>query len=159
MFYLPLAVICWLSMPWMIDLRELPRLLPYGLLGSVLATVHDRMVISYKLWEYRDNGWIDHHTEIALLISFSAAPIFGMRFAERLEHGAPFPWGRTLRYTLIAMIPEVVALLTGRIVYHGWWNVTWSIIAYYPIWAAFWGLHRWLHTPATASREDKNAPG
>lgn len=159
MFYLPLAVLTWLSFRWMIEPQRLPSLLVYGLFGSALATVQDRLVILYQLWEYRDIGPISSHAEIALLISLSAAPIFGMRFVQGLKVGAPIPWRRIIKFTAISMLPEVASLFTGNILYHNWWNIGWSVCAYAPIWLAFWGLHRRLSTPEPAPVKPPLIPG
>ncbi|HWI53378.1 MAG TPA: CBO0543 family protein [Symbiobacteriaceae bacterium] len=147
MFYLPMALATWLCVDCVIDRRQLPHLLVYGLFGAVLATVQDRLVLIYHLWEYADIGPVDSHAEIALLISLSAAPLFAMRFAQGLSPGDGFPWRRIAKFTLVAMLPEVVGLITGHIRYHNWWNVGWSVLAYLPIWAGIWGLYIWLTGP------------
>lgn len=147
MFYLPLAILTWCSIRWMVRTERLPALLVYGLFGSGLATVQDRLVILYQLWEYRDIGLFSTHAEIALLISLSAAPIFGMRFVQGLRLGAPIPWRRITKFTAVSMLPEVAGLFSGNILYHNWWNIGWSVCAYIPIWLSFWGLHRWLNQP------------
>ncbi|MFZ5817352.1 MAG: CBO0543 family protein [Bacillota bacterium] len=150
MFYLPLAVLTWLVARWIVDRARLSALLVYGLFGAVLATLQDRLVILYQLWEYRDTGLADSHHEIALLISLSAAPVFAMRFAQGLRAAAPFPILRAVRYTAFSMLPEVVGLQTGHIAYHNGWNLIWSVVAYGPIWLSIWALHRWLSEPAAA---------
>lgn len=150
MFYLPLAVLTWLSVGWMIRPDRRRQLLVYGLFGAVLATVQDRLVMIYQLWEYRDVGLVGSHAEIALLISLSAAPIFAMRYAQGLQPGCAMPWSRVARYTAVAMLPEVVGIRTGHVVYHNWWNIGWSVAAYVPIWGSIWLLHRWLHRSADA---------
>lgn len=155
MFYLPLALVTWLSASWMVDRQRLWELLPYGLFGGVLATIQDRLVLVYRLWEYRDIGPVADHHEIALLISLSAAPLFGMRFVQGLRPGEGAPWRRIFRYSLIAMVPEVIAYLTGNIAYHNGWNLLWSGAAYPPIWLAFWAFHRWF----AAVPAHKQAPG
>lgn len=152
MFYVPLAVLTWILSLWIIDWKRLPELLTYGLFGAVLATAHDRLVLFYQLWQYQDSGLADSHAEIALLISLSAAPIFAMRFAQGLTPGRSFPLLRGIKFTTISMIPEVIGLQTGHIVYDYWWNVTWSVIAYFPIWYSIWRFHRWL-SPSAASTE------
>jgi hypothetical protein len=149
LFYLPLALLTWVLSARLIDRRRLPALLVYGLFGSVLATLQDRLVLTYQLWEYHDTGTLGAHTEIALLISLSAAPVFAMRFAQKLQPGAPPPWLRMLRYTLVAMLPEIVGLYTDNIRYYRWWNLGWSVLAYVPIWTSIWLLHRWLSPPVT----------
>lgn len=149
MFYLPLAVITWLSVRWIIRREQWRGLLIYGLFGAVLATVQDRLVLLYRLWEYRDTGPVHSHAEVALLISLSAAPIFAMRFAQRLRPAMSVPWRRVFKFTAISMAPEIVGLYTGHIVYHQWWNVGWSVLAYMPIWTSIWALHRWLHSPVS----------
>lgn len=162
LFYLPLAVITWLSARWLVDLRQAGRLLVYGLLGATLATVQDRLVVFHRLWEYRDIGPVGGHAETALLISLSAAPLFAMRFAQGLIPGAPLPWKRMMRYTAIAMLPEVAGAAAGHIVYHNGWNLGWSVAAYVPIWSAIWALHRWLSQPASVRQPDfrrTTAPG
>jgi hypothetical protein len=166
LFYLPLAVITWLCARWIIDRSKLPGLLLYGLFGAILATVQDRLVILHQLWEYRDRGPVGTHAQIALLISASAAPVFGMRFAQGLQPGAPIPWRRIARFTGISMLPEVVGYLTHNIAYHHGWNLFWSVLAYMPIWLSFWGLHRWMTGPAAApaapgpvAPENQTAPG
>lgn len=147
MFYLPLAGVTWLMCLRVIDRARLRQLLLYGLFAAVLATVQDRLVLVHKLWEYRDSGLVSSHTAIALLISLSAAPAFGMRFAQGLVPGAGAPWRRIARYTGVAMLPEAVGYFTGHIHYHNGWNLFWSVLAYIPIWLSFWGLHRRLtHT-------------
>lgn len=159
MFYLPLALLTWLCFGWMIDRRRLPSLLVYGLFGAVLATVQDRLVMLYQLWEYRDIGPVAAHPQIALLISLSAAPIFGMRFAQGLPpRTAEVPWRRIFKYMLIAMVPELIALYSGHILYHNWWNVGFSFAAYIPIWISFWGLRQWLQPPLPVTAKP-TAPG
>jgi hypothetical protein len=143
-FYLPLAIACWLCFDRVVDRTRLPDLLVYGLFGAVLATVQDRLVLLYHLWEYVDFGPVDTHAKIALLISLSAAPIFAMRFAQGLSPDPAVPWLRIAKFTLVAMLPEVLGLVTGHIRYHLWWNVGWSVLAYTPIWLGIWGLYRWL---------------
>ncbi len=126
------------------------------------ATVQSRLVALYRLWEYRDVGWFDTHVQIALLISLSATPIFGMRFAQKLKLGAAVPWRRIARYTLISRLPEVVALYSGHIRYHNGCNVGWSVATYIPIWLTFWAFHRWMTTPASLSArapDKETAPG
>lgn len=150
MFYLPLALATWFSFDHVIDRRQLPQLLVYGLFGAVLATIQDRLVLIYHLWEYADIGPVDTHAEIALLISVSAAPLFAMRFAQGIKPGAGCPWCRIAKFTLVSMLPEFLGLITGHIRYHNWWNVGWSILAYVPIWCGIWGLYIWLTSPATA---------
>lgn len=156
MFYLPLAILTWFLAGWIVDRRRFPKLLIYGLFGAVLATIHDRLVLLYQLWEYRDFGPVDSHAEIALLISLSAAPVFAMRFARGLQPGAPFPGLRCLKFTAISMLPELIGLQTGHIVYGYWWSITWSVIAYGPIWFSIWALHRWLTSPAAESPTQLN---
>lgn len=158
MFYLPLALLTWLCFGWMIDRHRLPALLVYGLFGAVLATVQDRLVILYQLWEYRDVGPVATHPQIALLISLSAAPIFGMRFVQGLPGNAGAPWKRVCKFMLIAMVPELFALYSGHILYHNWWNVGYSFAAYIPIWLSFWKLRQWLHTPLPTTAQ-QTAPG
>jgi alkylated DNA nucleotide flippase Atl1 len=148
MFYLPLAAITWGWFALTADRRRLPGLVRYGLFGGVLATIQDRLVMLYRLWEYQDVGRIDTHAEIALLISLSAAPVAAMRFAQGLHPGAPMPWWRVARYTAVAMLPEIVGLYAGKIRYDHGWTVWWSLIAYLPIWLSLWGLHRWSHRRA-----------
>lgn len=147
MFYLPLALLTWLLARWILDLRLLPALLLYGLFGAMLSTLHDRLVIMYQLWEYRDVGPVSSHPEISLLISLSAAPVVAMRFAQGLVPGSPFPLLRALRFTALSMAPEVIGLQTGHIVYDHWWSLTWSVVAYGPIWLSIWAFHRWMHAP------------
>lgn len=147
MFYLPLSILTWFLAGSIIDRSRIGELLVYGLFGAVLATAHDRLVISYQLWEYRDAGLVDSHPEIALLISLSAAPVFAMRFAQGLVPGRRFPWPRAVKFTAVSMIPEVAGLQTGHILYDHGWNLAWSVIAYGPIWLSIWGLHRWLTLP------------
>lgn len=166
MFYLPLAIVTWLTMGWLIGSGQIRNLLIYGLFGSVLATVQDRLVIIYRLWEYGDRGLVGTHHAIALLISLSAAPVFSMRFARGLGMAAPFPWRRAVKYTAVAMLPEAVGLYTGNVHYHNWWNIGWSVVAYLPIWGSIWALHRWLNAPAQIPAvsppmpmESKTAPG
>lgn len=163
MFYLPLAVLTWIACRWFVDRRRLPEHLVYGLTGATLATVQDRLVLMYRLWEYRDVGPLDSHAEIALLISLSAAPIFALRFAQGLEPGAPLPWRRVLKFTAVSMLPEIVALYSGNIRYDHWWNAGWSVAAYIPIWTAIWALHRWMTAPLRAPvplpAETTTAPG
>jgi hypothetical protein len=137
-----------------IDRGRLRQLLIYGLFAAVLATVQDRLVLVHKLWEYRDIGLVSNHAEIALLISLSAAPAFGMRFAQGLMPGARVPWRRIARYTGVAMLPELVGYFTGNIQYHNGWNLFWSVVAYIPIWLSFWALHHRLSRvqPRSAAR-------
>jgi hypothetical protein len=134
-----------------IDRVRLRQLLIYGLFAAVLATVQDRLVLVHKLWEYRDVGPVSSHAEIALLISLSAAPAFGMRFAQGLLPGARVPWRRIARYTGVAMLPELAGCFTGHIHYYNGWNLFWSVLAYIPIWLSFWGLHRRLTRPQVRS--------
>lgn len=163
MFYVPLALVTWVAAYWLLDRQRLQALLVYGLLGAALATVQDRLVMLYRLWEYADVGLVNTHAEIALLISLSAAPVFAMRFAQGLQAGAPFPWRRTLRYTWVAMLPEIVGLYSGNILYDHWWNAGWSVIAYLPIWSSIWALSRWMTAPQQAPlslpAENTSAPG
>ncbi|HYF91337.1 MAG TPA: hypothetical protein VD969_03720 [Symbiobacteriaceae bacterium] len=147
MFYLPLALAIWLCLDHIIDRRQLPGLLPYGLFGAALATLQDRLVLVYNLWEYADIGPADTHAEIALLISLSAAPLFAMRFAQGLQTGSELPWRRIAKFTTVSMLPELAGLVTGHIRYHQWWNVGWSVLAYVPIWVAIWWMNRWLDHP------------
>lgn len=160
-FYVPLAVITWLSAGWLVDRRRLPQLFVYGLFGAVLATLQDRLMAFHQFWEYRDLGPIAGHAEVALLISLSAAPLFAMRFVQALPPGAPVPWLRVARFTGVAMLPEMVGLLSGHVRYHNGWNLLWSVLAYVPIWTALWGLHRWLTPPVQAARrpQRQTAPG
>lgn len=155
LFYLTLAVLTWLAAPLWLERRRLPGLLVYGLFAAVLAAVQDTLVVWYPLWEYLDTGPVREHLQISLLISLSAAPAFGIRFAQGLVPAAPVPWGRVCKYTVVAMTPELAGLALGRIVYHGWWNVAWSTVAYVPIWISFWALHRWLHTARPALGHDE----
>ncbi|MFZ5825107.1 MAG: CBO0543 family protein [Bacillota bacterium] len=157
MFYAPLAALTWILSGWIVDRKRLRELLTYGLFGAVLATAHDRLVILYQLWEYRDTGLADSHAEIALLISLSAAPVFAMRFAQGLSAGRSFPVLRAVKFTAIAMIPEVIGLQTGHIVYDHWWNASWSVIAYGPIWLSIWALHRWLSPAPAVARQRLNS--
>lgn len=159
MFYLPLAVTTWLCLGRIINLAELPRLIVYGLFGSVLATIQDRLVLLYNLWEYTDVGPVDTHAKIALLISFSAAPVFAIRFAQGLSSSPGFPWRRVGKFTVVAMLPELIALVTGHIRYHNWWNVGWSIFAYVPIWGGIWAIHRWLAAPTRRSAQQRRWSG
>lgn len=156
MFYLPLAVVTWLVAVHWLNWRRLADLLPYGLFGSVLATLHDRVVLVYHLWEYKDVGPIDTHAEIALLISLSAAPVFAMRFAQGLKRDGRLPYGRCLKFTAVSMVPEVLALGTGNILYHAWWTVWCSVLAYAPIWLSLWGLYRWLEKPHVSRQQTRN---
>ena len=159
MFYVPLAALTWILSWRIVDRKRLPELLTYGLFGAVLASAHDRLVIFYRLWEYRDTGLADSHAEIALVISLSAAPVFAMRFAQGLTAGRSFPVLRAIKFTAFAMIPEVIGLQTGHIVYDHWWSVTWSVIAYGPIWLSIWALHRWLNrAPAVARQRVHSGP-
>lgn len=163
MFYLPLALATWFCFSHIVDTKRVQELLVYGLFGSVLATVQDRLVLIYNLWEYTDIGPANTHAEIALLISVSAAPIFAMRFAQGLRSDGQIPWGRISRFTAVAMAPEIAGLVTGHIRYHNWWNVGWSVVAYGPIWYGIWVLHRWLSEPqprhGTIEHELTSAPG
>lgn len=156
MFYLPLAMATWLLTRRIVDRNRLPELLIYGLFGAVLATAHDRMVLFYHLWEYRDMGPVGSHEKIALLISLSAAPAFAARFAQGLRAGSSFPVQRGIKFTAIAMLPELVGLQTGHIVYDQWWSVTWSVVAYLPIWLSIWALHRWISAPLAPPVNDVN---
>ena len=159
MFYLPLAVLTWIVAPWVIERARLPGLLLYGLHGAVLATVQDRFVMFYHLWEYADVGPLDSHAEIALLISLSAAPLFAMRFVQGLSGSEGPPWRRMFKFTLVSMLPEVVGLLSDHIRYHNWWNVGWSVLAYAPIWLSLWALHRWMTRSRAGVEQTKTARG
>jgi hypothetical protein len=160
-FYLPLAVLTWCSAAWMLDRRRLPRLLVFAVVGGLLATVQDHMMLVYPLWEYRDTGPMNTHLEISFLISLSAAPVYAMRFAQGLQPGAAPPWRRICRYTAISMLPEWVATHSGHIAYHNWWNVAWSVLAYLPIWLVIWAVHRWMTAAQvrTARVKRQTAPG
>lgn len=143
MFYLPLAIITLAVAPVVLDIRRLADLAVYGLLASVLATIHDRWVLLYHLWEYRDTGLVDNHTEIAMLISLSAAPVFAMRFVQGMTPAGGVPWRRMVKFTAISMLPELVGLYSGHIVYHQWWTASYSVLAYFPIWLTLWAFSRW----------------
>ncbi len=104
-------------------------------------------MLLYPLWEYQDAGPFDSHAEIALLISLSAAPVFAMRFAQGLVPATPFPIFRVLKFTAIAMLPELIGLRSGHIIYHEWWNVACSVFAYGPIWFSLWAVHQWTNKP------------
>ena len=162
MFYLPLAALTWVSTAWMLDRRHFPGLLLYGLVGSALASVQDRLMLVYPLWEYKDTGLVSSHLAISFVISLSAAPIFAMRFAQGLRAGAGIPLRRLLRYTVVSMLPELVALRSGHIYYHNWWNIVWSFLAYLPIWTVIWLVHRWVtlpYPPPAPVEQEKTAPG
>jgi hypothetical protein len=146
----------------MLNLSQLPGLLLYGLAGAALASIQDRLMLIYPLWEYRDTGLIDSHLEISFLISMSAAPIFAMRFAQGLKPGGRLPWGRVTRYTVVSMLPELVAVRSGHIHYHNWWNIGWSCLAYLPIWTVIWLIHRWVtlsRPPSAPIEQEQTAPG
>ncbi len=138
--------------PLVVDRHRLSGLLVYGAFASLLATVQDSFVLWYPLWEYRDTGPLNTHPEIAMLISLTAAPVLAMRFAHGLTRAGGVPWARIAKFTSFAMLPEVAGLFLQRIVYHQWWNVGFSILAYFPIWLSLWGLHVWLHRPARSER-------
>jgi len=144
LFYLPLAILTWATVAWIVDRRRASELLVYGLLGSVLATVQDRLVLLYHLWEYVDTGLVNTHVEISLVISLSAAPVFAARFAQGLAPGSPVPWKRICKFTAFSMLPEIAGIFSGNILYHNGWNVGFSVLAYIPIWTAVWGLHHWM---------------
>lgn len=92
-------------------------------------------------------GPIDTHTEISILIGVSAAPLFGVYFVQGLKVGAGVPIGRIAAITIVAMIPETIALFTGNILYGNWWNYGWSVGAHLVLWVSFYGFHRWLSEP------------
>jgi hypothetical protein len=118
--------------------------LTYGLVGALIANVENEIGHRLNLWEYRDVGLLPDHHAVALVISLSAAPIFAMYFAQSLRSGEPLPWVRIARITAVAMLPEVVGLVTGNMVYHRWWSIAASVLAYLPTWVGIWRLHRYL---------------
>ena len=144
-FYLPQAAAAWLVAIWLIEWTRLRELLVYGLFASFLCAIQDQLGLMYHLWEYRDIGPINTHTEISILIGLSAAPLFGMYFVQGLKVGAPVPWFRMVVITGVALVPETIGLYTGHIVHGGWWNYGASVLAYVLIWLGFWGLHRWFN--------------
>lgn len=153
MFYVPLALLTLAVVPLVLDRQRLSKLSVYGLLASVLATVHDRGVLVYRLWEYRDIGPVDGHAEIALIISLTAAPVFAIRFVQGLTPTNPVPWRRMAKFTAFCMLPELVGLYSGHMVYHQWWTAAHSVVAYFPIWLSLWAFHRWLNRPSVAQTD------
>lgn len=143
-FYLPQAAAIWIAAIWLIEWKRLRQLLVYGLYASFLCAVQDQLGLMHHLWEYRDSGPVNAHTEISILIGLSAAPLFGIYFVQGLKPGAPAPWLRIAAITGVAMIPETVGLYTGNIIYGNWWSYGWSVFAHVILWLSFWGLHRWL---------------
>lgn len=99
-----------------------------------------------RLWIYQDTGLLDTHTEVSILIGLSAAPLFGMYFAQGLKIGAGIPRLRIAAITTVAMVPETIGLYTGNILYGNWWNYGCSVLAHILLWLSFYGLHRWLNT-------------
>lgn len=143
MFYLPQAVLAWICALHYIDWRRTRELLVYGLWGSFLAFLQDTVGGWAGLWEYQD-GFLESHHLISLVIACSAAPLMGMFFAQGLKPGAPPPWPRIAGVTAVSLIPEVLGLYTGHILHHNWWSMYASTVAYIPVWLSFWALHRWL---------------
>ncbi|HWH72560.1 MAG TPA: CBO0543 family protein [Candidatus Sulfotelmatobacter sp.] len=144
MFYLPQAVAVWVVAIWLIRWKRLRELLVFAFYASFLCAVQDQLGRLHGLWEYRDTGPIDTHTEISILIALSAAPLFGMHFVQELRPESGCPLRRIATVTTVAMIPETIGLFTENIIYGHWWNYGWSVAAHVVLWISFYGLHRWL---------------
>lgn len=151
MYYLALAVFVWALGFRFIDWSRIRDLVVYGLYAAFVTQVQDHLGMKLGLWEYRDTGIIADHRAISMVISLSAAPLFGMYFAQGLKPGAPVPWLRIAAITAVAMIPELVGQATGHFVSRGWWNPFVSVAAYVLLWWSFWRLHRFL-TEKTPTR-------
>lgn len=148
MFYLPQAAATWLMAIWFVEWKRLRELLVYGFYASFLCALQDQLGLMHGLWEYRDTGPLNTHTEISILIGLSAAPLFGMYFVQGLKIGENIPWLRIAAVTGVAMVPETIGLYTGHIRHGSWWNYGLSIAAHVLLWLSFWGLHRWLSPPS-----------
>ncbi|HEY3364850.1 MAG TPA: CBO0543 family protein [Symbiobacteriaceae bacterium] len=146
MFYLLLAALVWLVSFRLIDWRRLRELLIYGFLGSLVSIVENELGLRFGLWEYRDTAPLNDHRLISLVICLSAAPLFAMAFAQALSTGARPPWLRIAVTTGVAMLPEIIGLYTGNLVYGIRWGLIVSTMAYLPTWLAVWGVHRWYHS-------------
>jgi hypothetical protein len=144
LFYLPQALATWLVAVLVIDWKRFRELLVYGLYGGFLCGVQDQLGLMNRLWEYKDTGPLNFHSEISILIGLSAAPLFSIYFIQGLKVGAGVPWMRIAAITTVAMVPETIGLYTGNIVYGNWWNYGCSVLAHVLLWLSFWGLHRWL---------------
>lgn len=151
MFYLPQALLTWIVAIRIIQWRRTRELLIYGFYGAYLCAVQDKVGYIYQLWDYRDTGPLDSHVEISALIAVSAAPLFGIYFAQGLKPGGRPPWRRILIISTIAMVPETIGLYSGHIAYGPWWNWGLSVLAHLLIWFSFWALHRWLTSPSTTA--------
>lgn|GEM_PF-4331575 len=144
MFYLPQAILTWAAAVYLIEWKRIRKLFVYGASAAFLCSVQDRFGLMYHLWEYRDTGPVDRHIEISILIGLSAAPLFGIYFVQGLRQGSQVPVWRIVGITAVALLPETIGLYTGRIVYGGWWNYGWSVLAHLLLWLGFCALHRWL---------------
>jgi hypothetical protein len=144
MFYLLQAVFIWILAVRFIEWRRLRSLLPYGFLGSFICMFQDRIGERFQLWVYRDQGLIHTHGEISTLISVSAAPLVAMWFIQGLQPEEAWPWKRILAFTLLGMLPELVALPLEKLIYGHGWSIAASVAAYVGLWSFFWWLHRWM---------------
>jgi len=145
-FYLPQAIAAWIAAIWVVDWRRIHELLIYGFFASLVCIVQDQLGLMHRLWQYRDTGPLDTHTEISILIGLSAAPLFGIYFAQGLRPGSRIPIGRIVGTTALAMVPETAGLFTGNITYGNWWSYGWSVVAHLLLWLGFYGLFRWRQT-------------
>lgn len=135
----------WVAAVWLIEWNRLRSLITYAFLASFLCGLQDQLGLMHHLWEYRDSGPINTHTEISILIGLSAAPLFAMYFTQGLKAGSGFPAWRILSITAVAMVPETIALATGHIIYAGWWNYGCSVLAHALLWSGFAAFHTWLN--------------
>lgn len=152
MFYLPQAILTWIVALWAIQWIRARELLVFGLYGAFLCAIQDQLGLMHHLWEYRDSGPLNTHTEISLLIGVSAAPLFGIYFTQGLKPGGRPPWWRILAITAVAMVPETIGLYIGRIFYGNWWSYGCSVVTHLLLWISFWALHRWMSTEPTQSQ-------
>ncbi|MGE5674800.1 MAG: CBO0543 family protein [Mycobacterium leprae] len=153
MFYIPQAIAVWIVSIWLIDWRRLRELLIYGLWGIAVSSVEGHLGYGLGLFQYQDTGWLSGHYDVStLVINLSAVPLFAIYFAQGLRPRAPVPWLRIAAFTAVSLVPEIVALRLGHMVYGRRWNLLHSVIAYIPTWVSIWALHRWLNNTRVSSQ-------
>lgn len=140
MFHIVVFITSWISWILFSNKKRWREILPVCFLASMLAGLTDMVVQHYPLWQYQDGDPMF----INLANNYGVFLVVTYLFIQWLPGKKTF-W-RMAAYWFVwtgaTISLELLYNMTGRLVYHQWWNIWCSYLADWLLFAVFYYYHR-----------------
>lgn len=140
MFHLAVFVASWVVWILFSEKKRWRELLPVSFFASMLGCLTDMIMGCYPLWQYQDG----HPMFIHLANDFGIFLVVTYLFIQWLPKKQTF-WPMTAYWfiwTAFTISIELYYDWTGRLIYHQWWNIWFSYLADWSLFAIFYSYHR-----------------